>query len=123
MADKLSLIWVKGTGTDKVSKGKVVLWERHVDHPKTDDTKELGEVLVSNDGKKHQVAETKEVRRLIGEGLLERVGWNSKSEDDEPKNKGGRPKAVAPKKSGGKEPVKENTLFNFQPPPDEPPSF
>ena len=82
MADKLPLIGVKGVSTDKTLENKVLLWERHPDHPE-------GEALVVNDGKAYQVAETKEVKRLIGEGVLERVNWNSR---EVPKNKGGRPK-------------------------------
>lgn len=95
MADKkkLKIVAVKGTGTDR----KVVLWERHPDHP------EEGEAFVCNDEIVREVAETPAVKRLIAEGLLKeaslsenetaRVNWNSGLEEKEekPKNKGGRP--------------------------------
>lgn len=68
---KLPLIWVKGTKfNDKKLKNRVVLFERHPDHPND-------EAFVSHDGLKYEVAETALVKRLIGEGLLERVNWNS----------------------------------------------
>lgn len=69
---KLLLIWVKGTKfNDKKLKNTVVLFERHPDHPNN------GECFISHDGLKYQVAETARIKQLIGEGLLERVSWNS----------------------------------------------
>lgn len=104
---KLPLIGVKVVSTAKETEGKVVLWERHVDHPD-------GEALVSQDGKAHQVAETAAVKRLIGEGVLERVNWNSKA--DGPKNK---PNANKPRGFGGR-----STEPDKEPEPDElPPAF
>lgn len=120
MAEKLPLIGVKATAstTDKKTKGKVVLWERNDVHPPVldefgNDTGRPHEALVSVDGKAHQVAETKEVRRLIGEGVLERVNWNSLTADEKPKGKGGRPK-----KNGGEKLPDDNP-----PPDDESPAF
>lgn len=64
---KLPIIAVKGTGTDR----KVVLWERHPDHPeKKYETDAAGEAFVSNDGIVREVAETPDVKRLLAEGLL-----------------------------------------------------
>lgn len=84
MADEkktLSQVSVRGTGDD----GKVVLWERHPDHPKPKGKKvKTGEAFISNDGKSRIVAETAEVKRLIGLGLLERTkaGEDKKTKDD-----------------------------------------
>lgn len=69
MADKLSVITVRGAGDDK----RVVLWERDEAHPD-------GEVVVSNDGKDHKVAETSAVKRLMAEGLLVKGGATAKPE-------------------------------------------
>lgn len=73
------LITVKAVGEED---GKVVLHERHADHPKTINVKTgkegHNEVFVSRDGKEVEVAETPRVSQLIGEGVLERVNWNSK---------------------------------------------
>jgi hypothetical protein len=108
MADKLKLVWVIGNEEGKTDKGKVILWERHPDHPN-------GEIVVVNDGRSYEVAETKAIKELIGQEVLlrssARVNWNSKTEggigtqggnhgstgarleDETPaKNKGGRPK-------------------------------
>ena len=63
MADKPSIITVKGAGDDN----KVVLWEKDDAHPD-------GEIFVSNDGKERRVAETAAVQRKIAEGLLVKVG-------------------------------------------------
>lgn len=60
------LIKVKGAGTD----GKVVLWEKHKDHPN-------GEAFVCNDGIEYIVSETKEVKLKIADGSILRVNWNS----------------------------------------------
>lgn len=62
MADKLNIITVKGAKDDS----KVVLWEKHPDHPD-------GEAFVVNDGKAYKVAETAKVKQLIGFGELERA--------------------------------------------------
>lgn len=59
MADKAKTITVKGKGDDR----KVILWEKDAAHPR-------GEVMIANDGKVHEVAETAAVKRLIGEGRL-----------------------------------------------------
>lgn len=98
MADKLKLIWVIGNPEGKTAKGRVILWERHPDHPN-------GEVVVSHDGRAYEVAETKDIKELLGQEILlrsaPRVGWNSKteagfvpaaSEDVPAKPKIGRPK-------------------------------
>ncbi len=53
-------VTVKGTGTD----GKVILWERHADHP------DNGEAFIYNNGDSYTVAETPQVRRLVSEGRL-----------------------------------------------------
>lgn len=55
-------ITVKGAGKDR----KVVLWERDAAHPD-------GEVMIANDGASHEVGETAQVKRLIGEGALVKV--------------------------------------------------
>lgn len=52
-------IQVRGAGKDR----KIVLWEKDPAHPN-------GEVVVSNDGKAHEVGETAQVKRLIGDGRL-----------------------------------------------------
>lgn len=73
------LVTVKALGAED---GRVVLHERHPDHPKTINvktgTKGHNEVFISRDGKEVEVAETPRVSQLIGEGALERVGWSSK---------------------------------------------
>jgi hypothetical protein len=79
MADekKLPVISVRGAGTDN----KVVLWERHPDHPdKENEGDELGEAFVTNEKKWRKVAETPEVKRLIAEGVLVKKG--SKEDED-----------------------------------------
>lgn len=90
MADEkktLSQVSVRGTGDN----GKVVLWEKHPDHPKPVNRlgkpAKTGEAFISNDGKSRIVAETSEVKRLIGLGLLERTkaGEEKKTEDDKGK--------------------------------------
>ncbi len=58
--EKLPLVTVVGTGSDN----KVLLFERHSDHP------EEGEAFLSNDGISREVAETPEVKRLLSEGRL-----------------------------------------------------
>jgi hypothetical protein len=88
---KLKQIWVKGALEGKESKNKVILWERHEEHPD-------GEVMVVNDGHSYLVAETKDIKRLMGEGALvagtERVNWNSSVEEN--RNRGGRPRKLRP---------------------------
>lgn len=59
MSDKLDTITVQGTKDDS----RVVLFERHPDHPN-------GEAFVVNDNKAYDVAETAQVKRLIGQGDL-----------------------------------------------------
>ena len=49
----------------KLGPGLVALWEQHPDHPG-------GEVYIA-DGENHEVAETHQVRRALGQGRLERV--------------------------------------------------
>lgn len=61
-----NLIKVKGAGKDR----KVVLWEKDKDHPN-------GEVFVCNDGREYIVSHTAAVKRLIADGSLLRVNWNS----------------------------------------------
>lgn len=84
MADEkktLSQVSVRGTGDD----GKVVLWERHPDHPKPKGKKvKTGEAFISNDGKSRIVAETPRVKELIGLGRLEiaKAGGEDKKTDD-----------------------------------------
>lgn len=56
-------IKVSGAGDDR----KVVLWEKNADHPN-------GEVMISNDGAEHEVAETAAVKRLMAEGTLVSAG-------------------------------------------------
>lgn len=74
-----ALITVKAVGPED---GRVVLHERHPDHPQTVNVKTgakgHNEVFVSRDGKEVRVAETPRVSNLIGLGELERVNWNSK---------------------------------------------
>lgn len=70
MADKPSIITVKGAGDD----GKVVLWERNDAHPE-------GEIFVSNDGKDRKVAETAGVQRKIAAGEMVKVGTVTKTAD------------------------------------------
>lgn len=90
MADKkLKMVRVKGAGK---ADNKVLLFERHVDHPRPfgHENDEIGEVFVVNDGRVYLVAETAAVKRLLGEGVLtteltgkevdaeaQRVNWNS----------------------------------------------
>lgn len=62
---KVKLVWVKGAGND----GKVVLNERHPNHPLTAPGRHH-EAFIANDGYAYQVAETANVKRLLGEGLL-----------------------------------------------------
>lgn len=71
MADYIT---VKGTGDDN----RVVLYERDPAHPANLDkdgkeTSRPHEAFVVNDGKAVKVGETAEVKRLIGEGKLEKV--------------------------------------------------
>jgi hypothetical protein len=77
MADKLKTITVMATGNDgkvKLGEGKVVLWDKHPDHP------EDGEAFVVNDGIPREVAETAAVKRGIAEGRLTTdVNWDSKA--------------------------------------------
>lgn len=81
----LSQVSVRGTGDN----GKVVLWERHPDHPKPVNRHgkeaKVGEAFISNDGKSRIVAETARVKELIGLGRLELAKAGSevkKTEDD-----------------------------------------
>lgn len=75
MADKKTpVVTVKGAGDDN----KVVLWERHPDHP-------TGEIFVSNDGKPRQVALTKEVKRRLQAGHL--VGVDDEDSEFKPAKK------------------------------------
>jgi hypothetical protein len=60
MPEKLNQVTVKAKAKDN----KVVLWERHPDHP------DEGECFIVADGKSYTVAETAAVRRLVGEGIL-----------------------------------------------------
>lgn len=62
MATKLPLVTVAGAGSNR----RVVLFERHVDHPE-------GEAFVCNDGTNRKVAETAEVKRLLAAGELVKV--------------------------------------------------
>lgn len=55
-------ISVKGAGDNR----KIVLWEKDDAHPD-------GEVVISNDGTTHTVAETAAVKRLVAEGALVKV--------------------------------------------------
>lgn len=68
---KLRQIRVKGTGKPD---NKVILYERHKDHPlpfgDEHANDEVGEVFIVNDGRVYTVAETKEVKRLLGEDKL-----------------------------------------------------
>lgn len=85
------LITVKAVGEED---GKVVLSQRHPDHPQTvypNGKKGHNEAFVARDGKEVEVAETPRVSELIGLGSLERVNWNSK-QPPEPKPKTEEPK-------------------------------
>lgn len=84
------VITVRGAGDDH----KVVLWERDPAHPK-------GEVFVVNDGTEYQVAETKAVKRLIGQERLVKVEAAPKA-PKAPADKGKDPDA----KGGQNEPPK-----------------
>lgn len=76
MADKLSILTVKGAGDDN----KVVLWERHAEHPdKKNPSDEMGEAFVVNDGKARKVAETATVKRMIADGLLVKGGGSNEA--------------------------------------------
>lgn len=64
----MATFWVKATGKED---GKVLLWERHPDHPE-------GETYIANDGNTVEVSETLAVKQLLKDGAIERVNWNNK---------------------------------------------
>lgn len=84
--EKLPIITVMGAGDD----GKVVLWERHEDHPALldedgNETKRPHEAFVSNDGIEREVAETADVKRLLAEGVLVKPADKKKALPEAPK--------------------------------------
>lgn len=79
--ESLGQVAVRGAGDD----GKVVLWERHPQHPKPSKLSKTGEIFISNDGKTRVVAETPEVKRLLGTGrlVLAKAGETAKAKTGE----------------------------------------
>lgn len=94
-------IYVKGVGKPD---NRVILFERDAAHPN-------GEVFVVNNGRSFEVAETKAIKRLIGEERLERTDEAPVARS--PRGFGGR--------RGGKVEVIENPVtIVTTPPPSEP---
>lgn len=79
MADKPEIITVKAAQPSDKEPYKVILWETSPQHVSKEN--EEGEIFISSDSKEYQVGETPAIKKLLMEGVLSRVNWNSRVAD------------------------------------------
>lgn len=79
MADKPEVITVKAAQPGEKEPYKVILWETSPQHISKEN--EEGEIFISSDSKEYRVGETPAIKKLLMEGVLSRVNWNSRAAD------------------------------------------
>lgn len=90
MADKPQIITVKVAQPGDKEPYKVILWETSPEHVSKEN--EEGEIFISADKKEYQVGETPAIKKLLMEGVLSRVNWNSRAADKADEKPAEKPK-------------------------------